>query len=38
MKLFGERLLGGQVWFTSNAQDGTSFFLRLPRGRPPASG
>ncbi len=30
MKLFGERFLGGQVGFTSTADDGTAFWLRLP--------
>jgi signal transduction histidine kinase len=35
MKLVGERLLGGEVGFTSSATGGTAFTLRLPR-RPPA--
>ena len=31
MKVFGERVLGGEVGFTSSAEDGTVFYLRLPR-------
>lgn len=31
MKFFGEQFLGGQVGFTSSEQDGTLFFLLLPR-------
>jgi hypothetical protein len=31
MKLFGERYLGGSVQFTTNATEGTTFTLRLPR-------
>jgi signal transduction histidine kinase len=30
MKLFGERYLGGVVGFTSTAETGTTFFMRLP--------
>ncbi len=30
MKLFGERYLGGTVGFTSTAETGTTFFVRLP--------
>jgi signal transduction histidine kinase len=30
MKLFGERYLGGTVSFTSNPEEGTVFFIRLP--------
>lgn len=30
MKLLGERVLGGQVSFTSTGQDGTTFRFRLP--------
>ena len=30
MKLLGERVLGGQVSFTSTEQDGTTFRFRLP--------
>ncbi len=31
MKLFGERALGGRVWFTSTAKEGTTFHIELPR-------
>lgn len=31
MKLFGEEVLGGRVWFTTSPEDGTSFFLALRR-------
>lgn len=37
MKLFGEKYLGGQVTFTSNASEGTTFSLRLPRSAGPTS-
>lgn len=30
MKLFGENYLKGQVWFTTNEEEGTTFFLNLP--------
>lgn len=30
MKLFGERCLGGRVWFVSDARSGTVFTLALP--------
>jgi len=36
MKLFGERVLGGQVAFTSLPGRGTTFTLSLPRVRPAA--
>ncbi len=29
MKLFGERVLGGRVWFTSTCEEGTSFHIEL---------
>ncbi|HEY5961531.1 MAG TPA: HAMP domain-containing sensor histidine kinase [Polyangiaceae bacterium] len=31
MKLLGERYLRGKVGFTSSEQDGTTFFIRVPR-------
>jgi len=31
MKLIGERYLGGTVGFTSTEENGTTFFIRLPR-------
>ena len=30
MRLFGEKYLGGQVSFTTDEQNGTSFFMTLP--------
>lgn len=30
MKLFGEKYLGGQVYFTSTKEEGTTFYLKLP--------
>ncbi len=30
MKLIGERFLGGRVWFTSSAKNGTVFSIQLP--------
>ena len=30
MKLFGERYLGGRVWFETSATDGTTFTIALP--------
>jgi signal transduction histidine kinase len=30
-RLFGERCLGGKVWFTTSAAEGTTFFVELPR-------
>jgi nitrogen fixation/metabolism regulation signal transduction histidine kinase len=30
MKLFGEQVLGGKVWFTSTKEQGTTFHLDLP--------
>jgi signal transduction histidine kinase len=36
MRLFGERYLGGQVGFTSYADQGTRFFLTIPPGQPHA--
>ena len=33
MKLFGEKILGGQVGFSSTKEDGTIFWLRLPLNR-----
>ncbi|MEW6428854.1 MAG: PAS domain-containing sensor histidine kinase [Thermodesulfobacteriota bacterium] len=38
MKLFGEQFLGGSVSFTSSAEEGTTFHLRLPRGQRGANG
>jgi signal transduction histidine kinase len=35
MKLFGERILGGQLSFTSTPQAGTTFYFVVPK-RPPA--
>ncbi len=37
MKLFGEKYMGGQVTFTSDAHEGTTFSLRLPRSAGPTS-
>jgi signal transduction histidine kinase len=34
IKLFGERYLGGSVWFTSTDQEGTTFYLMLPSSPP----
>jgi hypothetical protein len=31
MKLLGENILGGQVFFTSSSENGTTFSLKLPR-------
>lgn len=31
MKLFGERYLGGTVWFTSRESEGTTFAIMLPK-------
>jgi signal transduction histidine kinase len=31
MKLFGERYLGGSVWFTSREPEGTTFTITLPK-------
>jgi signal transduction histidine kinase len=36
MKLIGERFLGGKVWFSSSAKEGTTFFIQLPRVLDPA--
>lgn len=36
MKLFGERYLGGQVYFETSKDKGTTFFIRLPE-RPEAA-
>ena len=30
MKLFGEQILGGKVWFTSSRAEGTTFYLSIP--------
>jgi signal transduction histidine kinase len=30
MKLIGERFLGGKVWFSSSAKEGTTFSIQLP--------
>ena len=35
MKLFGEQYLGGQVYFTSDPSEGTTFFFRLPLSNEP---
>lgn len=32
MKLFGEKYLGGEVWFDSTSDQGTVFHIRLPVG------
>jgi Histidine kinase-, DNA gyrase B-, and HSP90-like ATPase len=32
-KLVTERYLGGSIWFRSNAEEGTTFTLQLPRAR-----
>jgi hypothetical protein len=34
MKLFGERVLGGEVGFTTSADEGTTFFIDHPIRRP----
>jgi signal transduction histidine kinase len=34
IKLFGEKYLGGSVWFSSTDQEGTTFFLMLPSSPP----
>lgn len=31
IKLFGEKYLGGAVWFQSKRHDGTTFFVELPK-------
>ena len=31
MKLLGEKYLGGEVWFESDAKIGTTFYIRLPK-------
>ena len=38
MKLLGERHLGGEVSFSSSAEAGTTFSIRLPRAAPRADG
>ncbi|PTX96605.1 sensor histidine kinase [Opitutus sp. ER46] len=38
MKLLGERMLGGAVWFTSEASAGTTFHFRVPRLREERAG
>ena len=35
IKLFGEKYLGGSVWFHSREQEGTTFFLMLPKSAQP---
>ena len=35
IKLFGEKYLGGSVWFHSTEQEGTTFFLMLPKSAQP---
>lgn len=32
IKLFTEKYLKGEVWFTSSEKDGTTFFVKYPRG------
>ena len=34
MKLFGEKYLKGKVWFESNPESGTTFFVKLPIEKP----
>ena len=36
MKLFGEKYLGGKVWFETSEADGTTFAIRLPAAGPVA--
>jgi hypothetical protein len=31
MKLFGEKFLGGEVYFSTSKKEGTTFYLKLPR-------
>jgi hypothetical protein len=38
MKLFGEKVLGGRVSFTTAETDGTTFSLTFPTCRPIKSG